>query len=181
MGRKKQGGQKPLIGIRMDTAETERLDKVAAELAARRGGEPNRADVFRLGIKLVEAGADAGGTLLDLIGVVSAGDGEDDLFPPGTTLKVSGLWPASTVVYLVRGVSMEDALIGDGDYILVRPQPEAKAGEIVVVWVPDKGTVVKLKRKKHYAHANERQDRDPIPFVEGCKEYGVLVGVIRKC
>lgn len=117
---------------------------------------------------------------LPLVGVVAAGDGEDDVFERGTVLPVHTLYPAGTVAYLVRGDSMVDMLIANGDYVLVRPQPEAQPGEVVVVWVPDCGTVVKLKRKKHYASANDAKPRNPIP-AEGCREYGVLVGVIRKC
>lgn len=123
----------------------------------------------------------AGGVLsLPLVGVVAAGDGEDDVYDAGTMLPVHTLYPSGTVAYRVRGDSMVDALIADGDYILVRLQPTALPGEVVVVWVPDCGTVVKLKRKKHYASANDAKPRNPIP-VHGCREYGVLVGVIRKC
>jgi SOS-response transcriptional repressor LexA len=114
------------------------------------------------------------------LGVVSAGAGIDEEFPAGTRLIVSEMFPEGTVAYTVRGTSMEDALIGDGDHILVRQQPEAERGEIVVVWVPDYGTVVKLKRDGHYASANARQSREPIRAVAECREYGVLVGVIRK-
>lgn len=125
------------------------------------------------------AAAIGGRNLIPLIGVVSAGDGVEDAYSPDTTLSVSGLFPPGTVAYLVQGTSMVDAHVCDGDYILVRPKPQAEPGEIVVVWVPDMGTVVKLKRKKHYASANDRQPREPIPS-DGCREYGVLVGIIRK-
>lgn len=125
--------------------------------------------------------ADLIGLFVPLLGVVSAGDGADEEMPKGTVLSVNSLYPDGTVAYRVSGDSMLDELIADGDYVLVRPQPQASSGEKVVVWVPDVGTVVKLKRKNHYASANRRQPRDPIPAVDGCKEYGVLVGVIRKC
>lgn len=119
--------------------------------------------------------------LVPLVGEVCAGDGAGEEYPPGTTLPVHSLYPPGTVAYLVKGDSMEDALIGDGDYILVRDQPVGATGETVVVYYPDKGTLVKVKRKTHYAGANKRQPREPLPFVDGCREYGVLVGVIRKC
>lgn len=118
--------------------------------------------------------------LVPLIGEVCAGDGAGEEYPPGTTLPVHSLYPAGTVAYKVKGNSMEDALIGEGDYLLVRTQPEGQPGETVVVYYPDRGTLVKLKRKSYYASANQRQPREPLPFVEGVKEYGVLVGVIRK-
>lgn len=180
MGRKKQGGQKPLVGVRMSEVEQQHLDVVAVKLAERTGGTPNRADVFRLGVRLVEQGADTGGVHVPLCGVVSAGDGAGEEYPPGTLLSVPKLCPPGTVAYRVKGDSMADHHIIDGDYVLVRPHPDGAVGEVVVVWVPDCGTVVKLKRKKHYASANDAKPRNPIPC-DGCKEYGVLVGVIRKC
>lgn len=127
------------------------------------------------------AAAVGGRHQIPLIGVVSAGDGVEDQYPPDATLSVSGLFPPGTVAYRVQGTSMLDANVCDGDYILVRPKPQAELGEVVVVFVPDVGTVVKIKRKKHYASANTQQNRDPIPANDGCREFGVLVGVIRKC
>lgn len=181
MGRKKQGGRKPQIGIRFSDDETARLDAVAAKLAAKSGTEPNRADVFRLGVRLVEQGIEPGEIAhVPLCGVVSAGDGAGEEYPPGTMLSVPKLYPPGTVAYRVKGDSMTDHHIIEGDYVLVRPHPNGGVGEVVVVWVPDTGTVVKLKRKKHYASVNDVKPRNPIPC-DGCKEYGVLVGVIRKC
>ncbi len=146
-----------------------------------KGDRPAELDtVVRIAEVLEVAPEELLAMLVPLKGVVCAGDGADEEYPVGTTLPVHSLYPLGTVAYLVQGQSMEDALIGDGDYVLVRPNPQASAGEIVVVWVPDMGTVVKLKRKKHYAGANERQPREPIAM-DGCREYGVLVGVIRKC
>jgi len=182
MGRKKQGGRKPQIGVRFSEAETAWLDAVAAKLAARNGTEPNRADVFRLGTRLVEQGVTPGEVAhIPLCGVVFAGTGDGEEYPPGTMLSVPNLYPAGAVAYRVKGESMTDHHIISGDYIIVRPMPEVAVGETVVVNIPDVGTVVKVKRKTHYASANKRQARDPLPFSEGCKEYGVLVGVIRTC
>lgn len=120
------------------------------------------------------------GRMVPLKGVVSAGpgtdepeDGECELIPAGEDI------PEATVAYTVRGTSMEDYFITEGDRILVRSQPAASDGEIVVVYVPDMGTIVKIKRDHWYESANTRQPQDDIPWVDGCREYGVLVGVIR--
>lgn len=47
----------------------------------------------------------------------------------------------------VRGQSMKDAAILDGDLVLVRPQAAADDGEIVVAMVDGEVTVKRLKRK----------------------------------
>ena len=181
MGRKKQGGRKPQIGVRFSEAETAWLDAVAAKLAEKNGTEPNRADVFRLGTRLVEQGMTPSEVAhIRLCGVVCAGDGAGEEYPPGTLLSVPDLYPAGAVAYRVKGDSMTDHHIIDGDYIIVKPCPDGGIGEKVVVYVPDMGTLLKLKRKKHYASVNDARPRNPVP-AEGCKEYGVLVGVIRTC
>ena len=49
----------------------------------------------------------------------------------------------------VRGESMVDAGILDGDYVVVRSQPTAEAGEIVVAGIPgDEGTVKTYLRRR---------------------------------
>lgn len=47
----------------------------------------------------------------------------------------------------VRGDSMMDAGILDGDKVIVRPQPTAENGEIVVALLGDEATVKRLSRK----------------------------------
>lgn len=123
------------------------------------------------------------GPFVPMAGTVSAGGGADDPADPGDTLPVTKLMPFGTVAYRVVGTSMEDVHIADGDHVLVRPcdgPTSADVGEKVVVYVPDKGALVKIKRTDHYASACEKAPRDPIPFVEGRHEYGVLIGVVRK-
>ena len=48
----------------------------------------------------------------------------------------------------VRGDSMIDAGILDGDYVVVRQQPEARKGEIVVAGIPGEEATVKFFAKK---------------------------------
>jgi len=47
----------------------------------------------------------------------------------------------------VRGDSMIDAAICDGDYVVVRQQPDAENGEIVAALLDDEATVKTLRRK----------------------------------
>src|SRR2546429_3686590 len=47
----------------------------------------------------------------------------------------------------VRGDSMINAAILDGDLVLVRPKPEANNGEIVVALVDDEATVKRFRRE----------------------------------
>jgi repressor LexA len=45
----------------------------------------------------------------------------------------------------VKGESMIDAMINDGDIVVMKPQPSPNNGELVAVWLEDKGETT-LKR-----------------------------------
>ena len=47
----------------------------------------------------------------------------------------------------VRGLSMKNAAILDGDLVVVRPQPSADDGQIVVARIGDEATVKRLRRR----------------------------------
>ena len=83
----------------------------------------------------------------------------------------------------VRGDSMVDAGILDGDYVVARQQPEARKGDIVVAGIPgEEGTVKTFSRKGRkivLTPANERlspMEFDP-PEV---RIFGKVVTVLRR-
>jgi len=53
---------------------------------------------------------------------------------------VSGRWEG-VYALKVKGTSMIDALIADGDVLVMRPARQAENGEMVAVWLKDKGEV----------------------------------------
>ena len=81
----------------------------------------------------------------------------------------------------VRGNSMIDAHILDGDYIIVRKQDFCDEGDIVAALIDDEATVKrfgKLNGKPYLFPENEQYK--PIPFnKEGCKILGKVVGLHR--
>ena len=80
----------------------------------------------------------------------------------------------------VRGESMIEAGILDGDYILVRRQKDAVNGEIVVALIEDEATVKTFyKEKDHIRLQPENSSMDPI-IVPDCKILGIVGGVFRK-
>ncbi|MBP5653984.1 MAG: transcriptional repressor LexA [Clostridiales bacterium] len=81
----------------------------------------------------------------------------------------------------VRGNSMINAHILDGDYIIVRKQEACDEGDIVAALIDDEATVKrfgKLNGKPYLFPENEQYQ--PIPFnKEGCKILGKVVGLHR--
>lgn len=81
----------------------------------------------------------------------------------------------------VRGESMINAAILDGDYIIVQEQPTAENGDIVVALVNGDEATVKTfyKEKGHFRLQPENDHMDPI-IVEELSIIGKVVGVFRE-
>ena len=79
----------------------------------------------------------------------------------------------------VKGDSMIDAGIFDGDNILVRQQPTASNGDMVVALVNDSATVKTFyKEDGHYRRQPENDTMDPI-IVDDVSILGIVFGVFR--
>ena len=81
---------------------------------------------------------------IPIVGVVTAG------VPILATENIEGYLPwdgePGCFVLRVRGDSMIGAGILDGDKVVVRPQPDAENGQIVVALLDDSATVKRLKK-----------------------------------
>jgi repressor LexA len=84
----------------------------------------------------------------------------------------------------VRGDSMKEAGILDGDMVLVRRDPAPRNGEIVVAMIGDEATVKRFHRKgKQVVLQPENKGFDPIVITESSPELRILgkvVGVYRE-
>jgi repressor LexA len=84
----------------------------------------------------------------------------------------------------VRGQSMIEDHIDDGDYVVIRKQETAENGERVVAMIDNEVTLKRFHRDKGQVRLEPANGRmEPIvvdPSSESCI-LGVLVGVLRKC
>jgi len=84
-----------------------------------------------------------------------------------------------TFMLTVRGESMINVGIYDGDYVLVEKRPTASNGEIVVALVDDSATVKTFyKEEGYYRLQPENDNMDPI-IVMNCEILGKVIGVFR--
>jgi len=130
-------------------------------------------------------GVSAGGFSLPLKGVVAAGKAiettEDD-----ERLELRDLFSSDDLyVVKVRGSSMIDGHIADGDYVVIRKKDTCENGEKVIAMVEKSMTLKKYYKKKNEIRLEPMNDEmDPI-VVDTNKHdvriLGVLAGVIRKC
>jgi repressor LexA len=93
---------------------------------------------------------------------------------------------SSEDVFLLRvqGNSMIDAHIQDGDFALVKPQPNAENGEIVVALVDDEATIKRIFQKRDLIRLEPAHPHmEPIIVKKGEKKVtlvGKVVGIFRK-
>ena len=80
----------------------------------------------------------------------------------------------------VRGESMKNAGIFEGDYVVVRPAEEAAGGEIVVALIGEEATVKRFYQEADHVRLQpENDEMEPIRTTEA-RILGRVVGVFRK-
>ena len=117
-----------------------------------------------------------------VIGKITAGEpilaveNVTDTFP----IPIDFVGNSESFMLTVRGESMIEAGILNGDYILVRRQNTAENGQIVVALIEDEATVKTFyKEKDHIRLQPENSTMDPI-IVPNCEILGKVIGVFRK-
>ena len=119
---------------------------------------------------------------IPLVGKITAGmpilavENVTDTFP----IPIDFVGNSECFMLTVRGESMIEAGILDGDYILVRKQQDAINGEIVVALIEDEATVKTFyKEKDHIRLQPENETMNPI-IVPNCNILGKVIGVFRR-
>ena len=92
------------------------------------------------------------------------------------------LAPAGDAYVLrVRGDSMVDAHIADGDFVVIKPQETARDGDIVVAQVEENAVTLKrFFKEKGRIRLQPANDHYPPQFYDTVRIQGKLVGVIRR-
>ena len=89
--------------------------------------------------------------------------------------------PSSTVLIRVKGDSMIDAGIFDGDLVVVEKRPSAQRGDIVVAIVDNQFTLKRLDLEAGKFVLRAENKAYPVIRPEGALEiFGVMVGLVRK-
>ncbi len=120
---------------------------------------------------------------IPIVGTVAAGQ------PILATENIEGYFPlpveyvpnAETFVLKVKGDSMINIGIFNGDSLFVEKTNTARNGDVVVALVDDSATVKTFyKENGHYRLQPENDTMDPI-IVENCEILGKVFGVFRLC
>lgn len=149
-------------------AETSRRD--------RSGRDTSRVTPFRMPL-------DRDVVRLPILGEIAAGQPIEALADSTEELEVPRSLQARDGSYVlrVRGKSMIDALIDDGDYVIVQPQATARDGDIVVALLEDNGVTLKrfFREQDRIRLQPANSEMEPI-YASEVQVQGKVVGVIRK-
>lgn len=120
---------------------------------------------------------------LPVMGEIAAGQPIEAYEDSAETLAVPASLEARPDSYVlrVRGKSMIDALIDDGDFVIVQPQATARDGDIVVALLEDNGVTLKryFREKDRIRLQPANAEMEPIYATE-VQIQGKVVGVIRR-
>jgi repressor LexA len=120
---------------------------------------------------------------LPLLGAVAAGvpieamAHQETLAVPDSFVQRGG----DHYVLKVRGNSMIEAHIADGDFVLIRPQTTARNGDIVVAQVEENAVTLKrFFKEKDKIRLQPANPEYPAQFYDDVRIQGKLIGVIRR-
>lgn len=136
-----------------------------------------------VGSDVIARGAESDTRAIPVIGEIAAGgpieayqDGQETVSVPDIINTSAG-----TYVLRVRGDSMVDAHIMDGDLVVIREQQTAHDGDIVVAQVEENAVTLKrfFKERDRVRLQPANAEYEP-QFYEDVRIQGKLVGVIRR-
>jgi repressor LexA len=119
---------------------------------------------------------------LPLVGNVAAGTPllAEENITETISLPTEIVGDAASFLLSVHGESMIEAGINDGDYIVVKEQPTANNGDIVVALVDDGATVKRFyKEDDNIRLQPENSSMEPI-IVPDCTIVGKVVALFRR-
>jgi repressor LexA len=183
------------IAVAVDLASTSavhhHLQALEREGLLERGASHSRAIRLTPAASAPTAGSDQSGSnvipfegrTLPVIGEIAAGGPIEAYQETSETLAVPDAVVAGGDAYVlrVRGDSMIDAHITDGDYVVIRPQQTAHDGDIVVAQVEENAVTLKrFFKEKNRVRLQPANDQYPAQFYDAVRIQGKLIGVIRR-
>jgi repressor LexA len=119
---------------------------------------------------------------LTVVGQIAAGGPIEAYEERSETLAVPEFMStADSYLLKIRGDSMIDAQIADGDYVVIKPSQVAKNGDIVVAQVEENAVTLKrIYREGGRVRLQPANQAYPPMFYDEVRVQGVLVGVMRR-
>ncbi|TNC23423.1 transcriptional repressor LexA [Amycolatopsis alkalitolerans] len=170
------------VGLRSSSSVSKHLAALEEKGFLRRGAAMSRPIDVRMFLRSSEPRESSDDSVaVPVVGDIAAGtpisaeEHLDDLLKLPRELTGRG-----TVFGLrVRGDSMIDAAICDGDIVVVRRQPEAHSGQIVAAMIDDEATVKVYRRRNGHVCLEPRNPAYEVIDGDRAVILGVVVSVLR--
>ena len=144
---------------------------------------PSAALILGLTNELSPQGMASESHSLTIMGEIAAGGPIEAYQDASESFAVPDILAAGGDAYVlrVRGDSMIEAHITDGDYVVIRPQQTARDGDIVVAQVEENAVTLKrFFREKDRVRLQPANPEYPAQFYPSVRIQGKLIGVIRR-
>ena len=144
---------------------------------------PTAAIQMGLSNELMPQSVAAEAHILPIVGEIAAGGPIEAYQDASESIAVPDLLAPSGDAYVlkVRGNSMIEEHIADGDYVLIRPQTTARNGDIVVAQVEENAVTLKrFYKEKDKIRLQPANPDYPPQFYDDVRIQGKLIGVIRR-
>lgn len=171
------------IGLRSTSTVSRHLRDLEDRGFLRRGAAATRPMDVRLFLATAEDRPRGDGSVpVPLLGEIAAGtpitaeEHRDEVLDLPRDLVGRG----EVFALRVRGDSMVDAAICDGDTVVVRRQPDAHSGEIVAALLDGEATVKVLRRRGGHVFLEPRNDAYPVLDGDAATVLGKVVSVLRR-
>ena len=109
---------------------------------------------------------------------------EGSIFVDRTFIKVSNGIMNSIFALRIKGDSMKDAGIFDGDYVIIQKQAQVNQGEIAAVLIDDEATIKRVFKEKGRIRLHPENDSMNSIIIDPKEKevsiIGKVKGVIRK-
>jgi repressor LexA len=179
------------VGLASTSAVHHHLQILERDGYLERGAAQSRAirltpyAAIRLGLaaELVPQSGTMEAHVLPVVGEIAAGGPIEAYADASETIGIPDMLAPSGDAYVlkVRGDSMIEAHIADGDFVLIRPQSTARNGDIVVAQVEENAVTLKrFFKEKDRVRLQPANPNYPPQFYDDVRIQGKLIGVIRR-
>ncbi|WP_435054258.1 transcriptional repressor LexA [Nonomuraea angiospora] len=169
------------VGLRSSSSVSKHLKSLEEKGFLRRGTTMTRPIDVRLFLR-ASAPEPAGDVVsVPVVGDIAAGTPilADEHVDDTLTLPRDLTGRGTVFALRVRGDSMIDAAICDGDMVVVRQQPEAHSGQIVAAMIDGEATVKVFRRRGGHVFLEPRNPAYDVIDGDGAVVLGIVVSVLR--
>lgn len=170
------------VGLRSSSSVSKHLASLEEKGFLRRGGSVSRPMDVRMFLarpRTAEHAADS--VTVPVVGDIAAGTPISAQEHVDDTLTLSRELAGRGNVFglRVRGDSMVDAAICDGDIVVVRQQPEAHSGQLVAAMIDEEATVKVFRRRGGHVYLEPRNPDYDVIDGDDAVILGIVVSVLR--